>query len=132
MSHPSDPHETSPWNRGAFFSVIVIAVVLVGALAWSVHHTTEARAAWFREMAAFDEHGEEADAVVIGKQCGAKQVKYRWRWQHKDYVDSGWPWNSVCSEMKLGTAVRVRFLPEDLRCAVNSGHRRFKQPARIS
>jgi hypothetical protein len=113
MSIDPDTVERIQKNDRVIVKWLLVAVITVVAIAasFAVWRTHIARDRWFEFAAQMDKQGVEVDAIVVARHCGSRSVKYAWKWNSQDYSGEGWPCNSVCADTKLGTEVRVRFLP---------------------
>ena len=95
-----------------------LLIILVGG-SILVQRTSAARDKWFENQAQMEQHGVEADAVIIAKACAGRTVRYRWKWGEKQLEGGGWSCNSTCTDAKLGDKAQIRFLPTnpgDVRC----------------
>lgn len=115
MSIDQETVERNTKNDRAIVTWLLVGIVVITIVAasFAVWRTSVSRAKWFDFTAQMDSQGVEVDAIVVAKQCGARSVKYGWRWNNKDFEGNGWSCNTTCADVKLGTEVRLRFLPSD-------------------
>lgn len=113
MSIDPETVERNRKNDRAIMTWLLVAVIAIVSIAasFAIWRTHMARDRWFEFTAQMDKHGVEVDAIVVAKHCGSRSVEYGWKWNNKAYSGNGWPCDSVCADMRLGTEVRVRFLP---------------------